>query len=474
MPLKPKDAGHKPEKRKVTFEDTSFFNGIINDKYILVLGSGVILNKDKYPETNGDINVFLLNTINNYKHTNYESLSDVVSAFPLEVSPLYSLLIEDIDYDINDMSVELIELLKTRYFKYVFTTTPDHYVEILMHGIWDNELRVVNFSDENSVRNFYDAIKFSKGEYQQPTLFYVFGKAIEGQKNPTKFLETDSDAIAYIEEWIRIEKDSPLISFLKKKRILSIGCNFDDWYHRFFWHILTYNFTREDYSYNDNAVLSKKIGKLEEYLNLNNVCVHSDPWAVLSYITYMLTARSGESKFTEMVRLKSLEGKVFLSYKNSPDSELAISIFNMLSQQTALKIWIDSSSLLGGQHYNKRIPEAIKFSQIFIPILTASIAKILNEYEIEELMNLELNNGLPFFIQEWKWASEVKGIIIIPIAFDGYDLRGPEHQKFEAIIYRDNSSSLPSGIDMGCTNRIESESIEKLINSIYKALGIYE
>ena len=188
----------------------------------------------------------------------------------------------------------------------------------------------------------------------------------------------------------------------------------------------------------------------------------------------MLTARSGESKFTEMVRLKSLEGKIFLSYKNSPDSELAISIFNMLSQQTALKIWIDSSSLLGGQHYNKRIPEAIKFSQIFIPILTASIAKILNEYEIEELMNLELNNGLPFFIQEWKWASEVKGIIIIPIALDGYDLRGPEHQKFEAIIYRDNSSSLPSGIDMGCTNRIESESIEKLINSIYKALGIYE
>lgn len=472
MPLKPKDANRTPEKRKTTFEDVSFFKGILNDEYILVVGSGVILDRDKYPETNGDINSFLLNAINEEKHTNFDSISNAVSAFPLQISPLYSLLIDDIEYDINDIAPELINLLKTRHFRYVFTTTPDHYVETLMRGVWDNDLRVVNFSDENSMRNFHDAIKSSKDSYRQPTLFYVFGKAIEGQKNPTKFLETDNDAISYIEEWIKIDNDTPLVKFLKSKRIFSIGCNFDDWYHRFFWHILTNNFARENSCYNDNAVLGYKTGKLEEYLNLNNVCVHSDPWAVLNYINHLLTAHNGVTKFTDMVKSKTLEGKIFISYKNNPDENLAQSIFESLSQLTSFKLWFDNSSLLGGQPYNKRIPEAIKFSQIFIPILTSSVANILSNFTVEDIKNMDLSTGLPFFIQEWKWASAVKGMIIIPIAFDGYNLRGPEHIKFESIIYGDDYSSHPSGIYMGTQVDIDSKSVEKLIGSINNALGI--
>ena len=473
MPLKPKDANRIPEKRKVTFEEDSFFKGIINDEYILVVGSGIILNREKYPGTNGDINIMMLNAINDDKHTDFETLSDAVSAFPLQISPLYSLLIEDIKYEIDDMSPELIKLLKTRYFRYVFTTTPDHYIENLMHGIWDNELRVVNFSNENSTRNFYDAIKASKGNYNQPTVFYVFGKAVEGQKNPTKFLETDSDAITYIEEWIKIDKDNPLVSFLKEKRILSIGCNFDDWYHRFFWHILTCNFAREDRRYNDNAVLGYNVGKLEEYLSLNNVCVHSDPWSVLHYINHMLTYHNGMTNFTDLLKSKTLEGKVFISYKNDPDRGLALSIFSELSRHSSLKVWLDSSNLLGGQPYNKRIPEAIRFSQIFIPVLTSTIANILNRYTVDELETLDVSTGLPFFIQEWKWARVVNGIIIIPIAFDGYNLRGQEHEKFESLVYGSNASSHPSGIYMGSEDNINTTSIDKLINSINNALGIY-
>lgn len=474
MPLKPKDTNKSPEKRKVTFEDTSFFDGIINDEYILVVGSGIILNKEKYPETKGDLNTFLLNAINEEKNTKFDTLSDAVSAFPLQISPLYTLLVEDIEYEVDDLSVELIDLLKTRYFRYVFTTTPDHYLETLLHGIWDNELRVVNFSDNNSLRNFYDAIKAAKGDYKQPTLFYVFGKAVEGQKNPTKFIETDNDAISYIEDWIRIDRDSPLVSFLKEKRIFSIGCNFDDWYHRFFWHILTSNFAREDRKYNDNAVLGHNVGRLEEYLSLNNVCVHSDPWSVLHYINHMLTANRGDSKFTDMLKSKTLEGKVFISYKNNPDNNLALSLFDQLSKKTSLKLWLDSSNLLGGQPYNRRIPEAIKFSQIFIPVLTASVAQVLNQYSAEELKKMDIDCGLPFFIQEWKWATQVNGITIIPVAFEGYNLRGSEHEKFESMIFGNNPSCKASGIDMGAVDSINPKSIDRLIYSINNALGIHE
>jgi len=475
MPLKPKDTNRSPEKRKVTFEDTSFFRGIINDEYILVVGSSIILNRDKYPETAGDINKFLLNAINEEKGLEFETLSEAVSAFPLQISPLYSLLVDDIEYDIDDISPELIELLKTRHFRYVLTTTPDHYLETLMHAIWDNELRVVNFSDDNSLRSFYDAIKKAKGDYRQPTLFYVFGKAIQGQKNPTKFMETDNDAISYIEDWIKIDKDSPLVGFLKEKRIFSIGCNFDDWYHRFFWHILTNNFARDEHQYNDNAVLSQNVGGLEQYLNLNNVCVHSDPWQIMHYVNHMLTANIGGSRFTDMLREKTLEGKAFISYKNNPDADLALHMFEILSQKTGLKLWIDNSNLLGGQPYNRRIPEAIRFSQIFIPLLTSSVADVLNKMSIQELKTMDVENGLPFFIQEWKWASQVARITIIPIAFEGYNLRGSEHEKFESIIFGENSIAQSSGIDMGGKfDLINPKSIEKLIDSINNALGIHE
>ncbi len=175
-----------------------------------------------------------------------------------------------------------------------------------------------------------------------------------------------------------------------------------------------------------------------------------------------------------MVKSKTLEGKVFISYKNNPDNVLAQTLYESLLQSTSYKLWFDSSNLLGGQPYNRRIPEAIKFSQIFIPVLTSSIATLLKNYTIEELKEMNLSSGLPFFIQEWKWASAVNGIVIIPISFDGYDLRGPEHMKFESIIYGNEKSSHPSGIHMGNQEAIDPKSIEKLVISINNALGINE
>lgn len=467
MPLKPKNVVSDPERKKVQFVDTSFFKGIFNDEYILVLGSGIILDKEKFPETKGDINQYWLNAINkDKKNKKFESLSDAVLENPSQLSPLYTLIIDQNEYAIDDISPELITLLKTRYFKYVFTTTPDHYVETLMQSIWESELRVVNFSDENSMRDFYDAIKASKEGYKQPTLFYVFGKAIVGQKNPTKFLETDNDAIKYIEEWIKLDNDYPLVSFLKEKRIFSIGCNYDDWYHRFFWHILTYNFTRDNNHYNDNAVLSGETGKLKEYLNQNNVCVHTDPWAVLKYINRMLTS----NKFKEMLNKNKLRGKVFISYKTKPDNKMAQKVFDQLSKEKSLSVWYDDSSILGGQFYNKKIPMAIRFSQVFIPILTQSVADVLNSHSIEFF---DKNNcDLPYFVQEWLWASEVEGIKIIPIAFEGYNLRGPEHQKFNSIVFGNDEDKYPSSIYMGGKDCIEPKSMDKLIESIRDLLGI--
>jgi hypothetical protein len=468
MPLKPKNSACILQNKQVVFDLDEFIQGVLNNDYILVVGSGVMMDRNKYPATGGDINILLLQAINDTLHTDFTSLSQAVTGMPHDISPLYTILTKGIYYDVDDIAPELRELLESKVFRFVFTTTPDHYLETLLQKLWGNDLRVVNFSDSNSLRSFRDALKNSTN-YNQPTLFYVFGKAIEGQSNPTKFLETDDDAITYIKKWIKID-DSNLISFLRSKRIFSVGCNFEDWYHRFFWRILTSDFSREGELYNDNAVLSGKNGKLQEYLGFHDVCVQHNPWGLLCNIKRALTQASNESKYEELLQKIAWEGRIFISYKNVPDKIAASAIYKELSLRTTFKIWFDDPEIKGGQHYPERIPGAIRYSKIFMPILTTAVAETLSQYTCEELEEMACDSGL-FFIYEWKLARQVDGITIIPIAFDGYDLRGSYHRKFEAIIFN-NGSEKASGIDVGTPNNLNPAAIGKLTESIRYALGI--
>jgi hypothetical protein len=71
MPLKPRDSANNLQNRQVNFYLDAFIQGVLNNDYILVVGSGVMMNREKYPDTNGDINTFLLNAINDMLHKSY-------------------------------------------------------------------------------------------------------------------------------------------------------------------------------------------------------------------------------------------------------------------------------------------------------------------------------------------------------------------------------------------------------------------
>ena len=475
MNLTPEQANSRYIPSGLSFDEIKFFEGVLKNDYILVLGSGVILDRKKFPEYNGDINNWILAQLNQRSVYKYSSISDAVSA--MSESHVYDILANN-KYKIEDVSEELTNILKLGYFKFVFTTTPDLYIEKILLGIWGNELRIVNFSDDASLESFNNALKkYGIEGYEQPTLFYVFGRFKKGQRELMKFLITDNASIEYIEKWlIKFNDDTPLIRFLKSKRLFGVGCNFDDWYYRFFWHILTRDFINREkvapYK-SDNAVLESNSFGLANYLNKLKVSVHNDSWSVLSYLYHMLSAKNGEIAFRDLIDQKKLEGKVFISYKSNPDSDIAKSLFKSLSERNSFKVWFDDSSLLGGQKYNCKIPEAIRFSKVFIPILTSSVADILNNWTLDELLSKDINDGLPYFLQEWKWAKHVDGLEIIPVAFDGYDLKGPEHEKFVHFVF-DDEEDHPSGINMGSGDSLDGSALDKLVVSLRFALGIYE
>lgn len=287
MALKPRDSKKSDKIQVKTYNEASLVEGIYTDQYILVVGSSIVLDREQFPDSKGDLNAFVLNTINNERDTGVVKCSTwseiIETTFQGEVSPIYDLLVNRIDYEVKEISPELRELLQTYLFKFVFSTTPDHYLETLMKQIWGKELRVVNISDRRSLQMFSDELKASLGDYHRPTLFYVFGKATEGHVNPTGFMENDQDAILFIEQWMKLDKDyEPIVSFLKEKRLLGVGCDFDDWYFRFFWYILTRDIKRPSSRIHalrtDNVVMGSELPSLKHYMKSLQVCIHDNPW----------------------------------------------------------------------------------------------------------------------------------------------------------------------------------------------------
>ena len=486
MARKPKDLNRRQKENNGTFDEQSFIDGVFNNEYILVVGSGVILDRAKFPQAEGDINQYILNEINSDRRLeradfiDHKDFTDVVrSTLPDEQDPIYRLLTKDFDFELSDISPELTQLLRSKLFKFVLTTTIDGYVEALMRDIWGDELRVVNISDNQSLKDFQSALETSRvNKYEQPTLFYVFGKVVKGREKPKGFMETDVDAIRYIEKWIKDLDSRYIVPFLKKKRILALGCKFDDWYFRFFWYILTRGFNdaeREGAKDSDGSILTRdnlatlfspdnpSDQQLKEYLCRRGVCMHDDVWLFMNYIHFLLTSTELDSPFRKMILEKRRKGEIFICYK-SCDVLFASELFCKLAREKQLNVWFDNVKLKGGDEYVTDIHEAIRKAKIFIPILSSAVGK-----ELEE----QGDQISTFYSKEWAWASENSQLTILPVSIDGYDLQFKQHQVFEQIVKRQTT-----GIDMNEKSDgfmvNEKAGYAKLLDSIYKHLGVTE
>ena len=56
MARKPKNANIDIRQTARVFDEQTFVDGVFNDDYILVVGSGVILDRKQFPNSKGDIN----------------------------------------------------------------------------------------------------------------------------------------------------------------------------------------------------------------------------------------------------------------------------------------------------------------------------------------------------------------------------------------------------------------------------------
>lgn len=430
---------------------------MLNDKYALVIGNEIILDTEIEPT--GDVQKYLLRKVNQTSNVEYESYNEIALDITEKKNPVRQLIENgEINFRPEDVSKELMSLLETRLFTTILSTTTDGYLEAAMKKVWGNELRVVNIYDKDTVDELQKALKSCrKGQrYNQPTLIYVFGK-LDVEDLAKKYIKTDADAILLIEKWMRmdVESNNEMLDFIRSKRLLALGCKYDNWYFRFFWYVLTgINKSSDENNYDGRGEVAfsldkedKTEGKLLQFLDRTDICILGNASSFIANITKTLTEESEDAPFRQQVVETRRRGCIFISYC-SKDALAACQLFFQLCEKK-YDVWLDNARLYGGENYENEISDAISSAKVVITLLSPHIATDLKQDDTDHYYN-----------KEWRIAQQFGDKTIIPLAVNGYNLRADYHQTYEAIIHQQ-----PTGI-----NLMDADGFSKLISSINEHL----
>ena len=439
------------------FNTKKFIKDVLNDKYALVIGNEIIL--DTRIEPTGNVHNYFLRKVNETYHAKYESYNEIALDITEKKNPVRQLIENDeIRFHAEDVSQQLMPLLETKLFSTVLTTTTDGYLEAAMRKVWGSELRVVNIYDKETVDELQKALKNCRRgqKYSQPTLIYVFGK-LDVDDLAKKYIKTDADAILLIEKWMRmdVEANNEMLDFIRSKRLLALGCKYDDWYFRFFWYVLTgVNKSCDENNYDGRGEVAfsldkddKTEGKLLQFLNRTDICILGDASSFIANITKTLTEDSDDAPFRQQVIETRRRGGIFISY-SSKDALVASQLFFRLCEKK-YDVWLDNARLYGGDNYESEIADAISSAKIVVTLLSPYVAEDLKRGDTDH-----------FYNKEWRMAQQFGDKTIIPLAVNGYSLRADYHHSYEAIV-----NQQPSGF-----NLMESDGFSKLITSINEYL----
>lgn len=448
------------------FNTKKFIKDVLNDKYALVIGNEIIL--DTKIEPTGDVHQYFLRKVNENSNVQYENYYEIALDITEKKNPVRRLVEDDeIRFCADDVSKELMALLETRLFTTVLTTTTDGYLEAAMRKVWGDELRVVNIYDKDTVDDLQKALKVCRRgkKYNTPTLIYVFGK-LDIDDLAKRYIKTDADAVLLIEKWMRmdVESNNEMLDFIRSKRLLALGCKYDNWYFRFFWYVLTgVNKSSEENNYDGMGEVAfsldkddKTEGKLMQFLDRTDICILGDASSFVNNITKTLTEDSKDAPFRQQILESRRRGGVFISYC-SKDALQACQLFFRLCEKK-YDVWLDNARLYGGDNYESEIADAISAAKIVITVLSPHVANDLKRGDTDHYYN-----------KEWRMAQQFGDKTIIPLAINGYDLRADYQQAYESVI-----SQQPSGLyednESLEVDLMDSDGFSKLVMSIDKHL----
>ncbi len=365
----------------------AFIEEIKSGNVLLMVGHAFEANTDVF---DGDFYDYVLRKLNSLANTEGLDFSDLScdnrflldNENPNHRRNLHEEIIEENEYTTEeDVSSGLLKLIKTGYFRFVFTTSFDPLVEIAMREQF-GEVRIMNIYDKMN-RDIS-----SKSEFDIPTIYYLFGKASlpKGNEIAKKFVATDNDALEVLRKWQIDMGNSSLLRYMPDKYLLTLGCTQNDWLFRFIW----YTMKGGESGLSKGVVATfDKSESLSHYLKINHILIDNNADELVDKI---LNAIKHENE--TLWEAPPAGCDVFISYSRA-DSAIVEKLYDNLSSK-GLKVWYDKMNL-GGRHggpFMNILKEAIDTSTLFIAVLSKSISQQSQEVHV--------------YRREWEWAKELK------------------------------------------------------------------
>lgn len=449
----------RPNDTKNNRTDGELIPSIINGNCILIVGSEIILSKEEFPEYGGDSQKMIFENLREWlvesniigKEHQAQTFTQLSKDIKNIDGHVKGLLEDTTNFPVSEMSSSLVELIRTRHFRMVLTTTIDPYIYNLMREVWGDELRVMDINSSKWDDSFDFDYELSADGLTPPppTLYYVFGKAFPKSSN-TRFTLTDNDYIETISKWMGKNAPNKLLNYIHSKRIVALGCKFDDWFFRFFWYMLrgTVQGLTDGEVAISLAPQSETDCKLREYFEYSKIHFEPDARAFIKNTLSLIAQHQNEEE--QQIRMQRREGEVFLSYAHE-DFDLVKKIFYRLTE-SGIRVWFDSAKMQGGNLYDTEIRQAIARCRIFIPVLSRQVQS-------------DLHNGNERYYKDTEWSEaqahhHVGNMEVVPIKLPGYDERNA------AII-----GKLPDCISSHTVFDLERQRIDSLIEIIHTTLN---
>lgn len=433
----------KPNEQHIhrdEFNWEQFANDCVCNKYALILGSEVILNRDINTEFDGnsqkllfDLTLHQLAQVNDPANEEVEyrflesKYRDFTQLFRKSIFDKYKVkeavrnAVRENDFRNNfedKIEPSLIQLLRTRCFRLVLTTAIDPYLEIAMEKVWGKGgFDVVQI--DNIQRQIHVAT-FDEFSIARPTLCYIFDKVnLDKRLSENRFVLSENDAMEKISCLFENHKANNFLKYVRNFRFVSIGCQFDDWMFRFFWFLLRGKVATE--ADGQVVVEIKKDEKLRDFLEYEKVEIFPNARGFMEEATTYI-------KVATDVNLLPRNGDgVFISYAHE-DFNFALLLFKNLHSKR-VNVWIEEAKIEAGDVFEQHISNAIKGCKVFMPILSSQVK--------DDLISSDITNR--WYYKEWESAEkryiEEKNINgsatfkVIPVVVGDYSFKDSYHQK---------------------------------------------
>lgn len=423
----------KPNEQRVRHEGDftweQFAKDCLLNKYVLVIGSEAILNRDVNPEAEGNSMKLLFDLVLRYKsEEDYLHLKKRFKSFTELVREYNYSNVRELVFDTvrsndfvpcfdDEIEPSLMRMLQTKCFRIVLATSIDPYLEIAMEKVWGKGgFDVVQI--ENAQQSFKQ-VMYDEFGVTRPTLCYVFGKVnIDKSLSENRFVLSENDAMEKISSWFENHKNNSFLKYVRTFRLLSVGCQFDDWMFRFFWFLLRGRVSTE--ADGQVAVEIKNDDKLRNYLENEKVKVFANARL------FMNDTADCIERATDMENMPRKENGVFISYAHE-DRHVALRLFDKL-HTAGVNVWIDEENLESGDRYLPRIQKAIETCKVFMPVLSSQV-------------KTDINNDVyknRWYAKEWQMIQQrydseggldgKTGFKVIPIIVGDYRFNEPYHQ----------------------------------------------